>query len=96
MVQLRKVPIDYLEEVILEEELVTNAADCHKIALSAFRKLVKEQNAKPQTSKLVCFGGKYSSTKVTVVYDLNNDLIYCIGGDFQNRLISSGTDGVCR
>ena len=73
MVQLQKVPIDYLEEVILEEELVTNAADCHKIALSAFRKLVKEQNAKPQTSKLICFGGKYSSTKVTVEYDLNNE-----------------------
>ena len=118
MVRLRKVPIDYLEEVILEEELVTSAADCHKTALSAFRKLVKEQNAKPQGSKLICLGGRYRSTKVTVVYDLNgetsvsypglrerlqghcslllNDYIYCIGGDFENRLILSGTDRVWR
>ena len=73
MVRLRKVPIDYLEEVILEKELVTNAADCHKTALSAFRKLVKEQNAKPQASKLLCFGGEGSENKVTVVYDLNSE-----------------------
>ena len=64
---------NHLEAVILEEELVTSAADCHKIALSTFRKLVKEQNAKPQASKLLCFGGEDRSTKVTVVYDLNNE-----------------------
>ena len=73
MVQLRKVPIDYLEEVILEEELVVNAADCHKIALSAFRTLVKEQTAKPQASKVLSFGGGNCDTKVTVVYDLNSE-----------------------
>ena len=118
MVQLQKVPIEYLDEVILEEELVTNAADCHKIALSSLRKVVKEQNAKPRASKLLCFGGKHRSTKVTVVHDLNsetsvnypdlpekfqrhcssllNDYIYCIGGDFENRRILSGTDRVWR
>ena len=73
MVRLQKVPTDYLEEVILEEELVTIAADCHKIALSAFRKVVREQNAKPQASKLVCFGGAGNENKVTVVYDLNRE-----------------------
>ena len=70
---MQKVPIDYLEEVILEDDLVINAPDCHKIALSAFRNLVKEQNAKPQASKLLCIGG-YSSTKVTVVYELNSEI----------------------
>ena len=73
MVQLQKVPIDYLEEVILEKELVTNAVDCHKIALSAFRTLVKEQTAKPQASKVLCFGGLGRENKVTVVYDLNSE-----------------------
>ena len=73
MVLLRKVSIDYLEEVILEEDLVSNAADCYKIALSAFRKLVREQNAKPQASKLLCFGGVGNENKVTVVYDLNSE-----------------------
>ena len=73
MVRLRKVPIDYLEEAILEEELVTNAADCHKTALSALRTLVQEQNVKPQASKLVCFGEKRSKNKLNVVYDLNSE-----------------------
>ena len=118
MVQLQKVSIDYLEEVILEEDLVTKSADCYKIALSTFRKLVKEQNAKPQASKLLCVGGEDRDTEVTLVYDLSsktsvnypdlpeklqghcslllNDYIYCIGGDFENRLMLSGTDRVWR
>ena len=73
MVQLRKVPIDYLEEVILEEKLVTNAGDCNKTALSTFRKLVKEQNSKPQASKLLCVGGGGSENKVTNVYDFSSE-----------------------
>ena len=73
MVQLRKVPIDYLKEVVLKDVLVTNAADCHKIALSTFCKLVKEQNAKPQASKVLCVGGGDCKTNVTVVYDLNSE-----------------------
>ena len=75
MVLLQKVSIDYLEEVILEEDLVTNAADCYKIALSAFRKLVREQNARPQASKLLCVRGVGNENKVTVVYDLNSETL---------------------
>jgi len=76
---LYQVPLDYLEEVILEEKLVTNVDDCRKAALSTFRKKVREQNANPQKSELLKenevlqlfrLGGWNVSSKVTIVLNL--------------------------
>ena len=75
MISLDEVPINYLEEIILEEELVTTVVECHKLALSTFRKLLKEQNAKPNASKLLCVGGELGNritSKAEVVFDLEN------------------------
>ena len=79
LVRLEQVSSDFLEKVILEEKLVTNAPDCYKIALSTFRKLVKENKVAPQTSKLLSLGGKDVPPNLTVVHDLGlnkNPVVY--------------------
>ena len=75
MIHFHRVPSDYLEEVILEEELVTTVTECHKLALSILCKLLKEQNVNCNASKLLCVGGKQGNavlSKVSVVYELEN------------------------
>ena len=73
MLHLHKVPMEYLKEVILEEPLVASFADCNKMALRMFRKLVEEQQSKLRESKVLRLGGMYDATKVTVVFDVENE-----------------------
>ena len=71
MVDLQKVPTDYLEEVILEETLVKTTVECHELALNIYRDLVKKNKVDPKASKLLRLGGKEISAEVKVVYDLS-------------------------
>ena len=72
MVDLQKVPTDYLEEVALEETLVKTTAECHELALNIYRDLVKKDKVDPKASKLLRLGGKKFFAEVKVVHDLSH------------------------
>jgi len=67
-VDLDKVTLDYLEEVVLEEKLVTNSFICQKRAMSTFHKLLKAKIAH-ESKYLVSLGGKNTACKVADVYN---------------------------
>ena len=73
LVKLSDVPMDFLEEVILEEKLVTTNFECQKSAISAFRQMVQKQKTNLQPSKLLTTGGKKSGIEVDVALDLEHE-----------------------
>ena len=121
-IHFHKFSVDFLEGVVLEEELVRTVSGCHRIAVRSFRNLVENTNLKSRSSKLLCVGGMQKNTvtsKVTVVLELKNrsssatypdlpetirshcsllqnDYIYCFGGDKKKDAFIKGTDSVWR
>ena len=73
MIKLDKISIDFLEKVILEEELVSNNPECQKAALSAFRNLVKIEKSEQNHSHLISLGGIHTRKNVFSVFSLSGD-----------------------
>ena len=69
MLDLDLMSLDFFEEFILEEDLVTSSFDCQRLSLKAFRRLVERQKLKLHETKLLCLGGSVGDL-VTCVYDM--------------------------
>ena len=73
-VNLNKLSMDFLEKVVLEEALVLNCMNSKKLALQVFHNSLQNYAIKlNETTKVIRFGGKGASQKVSVVYSCLND-----------------------
>ena len=70
MVKLENVALNFLEEFVLEETLVTTNFECQKMAMSVFRKVLETQKIQAANgSMLLSLGGKKTLQDVTVQHD---------------------------
>ena len=65
---LTEVSINFMENFVLEDGLVTSDFQCQKLALRAYRKLLEK--TKLHATKLLSLGGQLTGKKTAVVYDL--------------------------
>ena len=70
LVNLQKLSSDYLNNVVLTEDLVINNVVCYKLSVAALYKLLNEDKAKLKGSKLLSLGGKETPSKVYEVFNL--------------------------
>ena len=71
LVNTNQLSITDVENVLLNEQLITDSFHCYKSVLSVFSKLLKEKSAffsRKQLSKVICLGGRNTSQKVCDVY----------------------------
>ena len=68
LVNLTDVSIEFMESVVLEDDLITFYFQCQKLAMRANRKLIEK--TKLDATKMLIFGGKNTGKKISVVYDL--------------------------
>ena len=68
MINLQGMKVEFLEETVLEEELVETNFNCQKLALKAYRKLLLQQKLVTSESKLLSVGGVYTPTLVKMVF----------------------------
>ena len=70
LVNLQQLSSDYLNNVVLNEELVIDDVRCHKLSVTALYKVVNDEKIKLKGSKLLSLGGKCTQVKVHEVYNL--------------------------
>ena len=73
MINLSKINIDFLENVVLEEELVSSNLKCQKKAFLTFREFVRAEKFEPYESHLISLGGTNTRQKVSVVFSLSQE-----------------------
>ena len=73
MIKLKKTSIDFLEEFVLDEQLVIDNFECQKITLAAYRKLLEDQKNRLKESVLLSLGGDKTPDKITSVYNCQRD-----------------------
>ena len=72
LIDLSLASVEFIEDICLEEALITNNVNCHQLALTAFSKQLKIRSAKSTQkfqSKIICFGGYNARHKVYDVYN---------------------------
>ena len=69
MVNLNSMTLEFLENTVLEEELVESNSICQKLALKAYRRLLSRLKLETSESKLLSVGGLYTPSKVSIVFD---------------------------
>ena len=76
MIKLNHMAVDFLEKIILEENLVANNPQCRKLAFAAYKLVTLEQTAKskPNESDLISLGGVCNRRNVTVVFSLSQEI----------------------
>ena len=75
MINLNHLLDDFLEKIILEENLVANNPQCRKEAFAAYKQLTLEQTEKSKAKEthIVSLGGVSSRQNVTVVFSLSQE-----------------------
>ena len=70
LVNLQQLSSDYLNNIALNEKLVTDNVACYRSSVTALHKVLKEEKIKLKESKLLSLGGKRTRVKVHEVYNL--------------------------
>ena len=75
MIELNHMSIEFLEKLILEENLVANNPQCRKEAFAAYKRLTLEQTeqSKAKETHLISLGGYLTPQNVTVVFSLSQE-----------------------
>ena len=71
LLDLTEVSIDFMENFVLEYDLINSNFQCQKLAMRAYRKLLEK--TKLHATKLLSLGGRNTGKKTAVVYDLLNE-----------------------
>ena len=70
IVILSKLPCEFVEKVVLKDDLITTNKSCHQLALATYSQLLKNKGASYDESKVVSFGGTETLQKCFDVYNL--------------------------
>ena len=75
MINLNYMAVDFLEKIILEENLVANNPQCRKEAFAAYKQLTLEQTDQSRANEthLISLGGNSAHQNVTVVFSLSQE-----------------------
>ena len=72
LIDINKLSIMFVENALLNERLITDNVDCHKLVLTAFSKLLREKSAsfsQPSFTQVISLGGRSTGQKVCDVYN---------------------------
>ena len=69
LIDLQKLPSDFLEDVVATDPLVKNDNECLKTVMSAITKQFKEMRLRKRGSKLISVGGAYGTFALAEVYN---------------------------
>ena len=73
LLSLTDISINFMENFVLEHDLVNSNFQCQKLAMRAYRKLLEK--TKLYETKLLSLGGKHTGKKTAVVYDFLNEIL---------------------